>query len=118
FDAGLSDGGPICPGFPPPPQSGGGITFYVSPAGSDSAPGTEAQPFLTIQQAENLVSPGDTVIVEDGVYSGPPGQNLVLLSRGGAPGNYVWFKARHRWAAKMDGMNNTTTFAWDFNTGV
>jgi len=45
-------------------------TFYVSPTGSDSAAGSQAAPFATIQQAANEVTAGDTVIVEAGTYAG------------------------------------------------
>src|SRR5262249_31357167 len=52
---------------PAPP--GPGTTYYVSPTGSDSNPGSEAAPFKTIQKAADIVNPGDAVIVEDGVYT-------------------------------------------------
>src|SRR5215475_1351116 len=53
-------------GDSPPPA---GATFYVSPTGLDSNPGTEDQPFRTIQMAADVVNPGNTVIVEDGAYT-------------------------------------------------
>src|SRR5947209_12144441 len=77
-EAALNDGGDGgdsavgCPGFVPPPQAGG-TTYTVSPAGADTNPGTAGLPFLTIQHAADVVAPGDTVIVEDGVYTGPSG---------------------------------------------
>src|SRR5262245_61931814 len=79
---------------PPPP----GATFYVSPAGSDSNPGTEAQPFRTIQRAANAVGPGNTVIVEDGVYSGSNqcSNAVVCLTRGGSAGQLVTLKSRNK----------------------
>src|ERR1022692_2931904 len=42
--------------------------YYVSPAGSDTAPGTLSQPFQTIQAAATLAAPGDTVYIRAGVY--------------------------------------------------
>lgn len=45
-------------------------TYYVSPAGSDSAPGSSAAPFATLQHAADVVRPGDTVIVRKGKYAG------------------------------------------------
>src|SRR5215510_2133589 len=56
---------PIKSNPPPPP----GATYYVSPTGSDSNSGTQDQPFRTIQRAADVVNPGNTVIVEDGVYT-------------------------------------------------
>jgi hypothetical protein len=43
-------------------------TYFVSPSGSDSAPGTLAQPFKTIQEAANVASSGDAVDIEAGTY--------------------------------------------------
>ena len=45
-------------------------TFYVSPTGNDSGPGTQQSPWLTLQNAANEVVAGDTVIVEPGNYAG------------------------------------------------
>jgi chitosanase len=41
--------------------------LYVKPGGSGS--GTKEQPFGTLQQALNVVKPGDTVVLLDGVYT-------------------------------------------------
>lgn len=44
-------------------------TYYVATTGSDTNPGTQSQPFLTIQKAVDQVSqPGDTVLVLPGEY--------------------------------------------------
>ncbi len=40
----------------------------LAPNASDSNPGTEAQPFLTIQHAVDMVGPGDTIHVKAGIY--------------------------------------------------
>ena len=45
-------------------------TFFVSTSGSDSNPGSQAQPFRTIQHAVDAVSAGDTIIVRAGAYAG------------------------------------------------
>ncbi len=52
--------------------SASAATYYVSPSGSDSNPGTQTQPFQTIQKAANSVSAGDTVMVLPGIYSLSP----------------------------------------------
>ena len=62
------------------PQSGG-TTYYVATSGSDSNTGSQAQPFLTIQRAANLVNPGDTVVVADGIYTGS--SPVLSISRSG-----------------------------------
>jgi parallel beta-helix repeat protein len=46
-------------------------TYYVSPTGSNAANGqSQATAFLTLQHASDVVSPGDSVIVLAGTYSG------------------------------------------------
>ncbi|MDR6550431.1 Ig-like domain-containing protein [Paenibacillus qinlingensis] len=44
--------------------------YYVSSTGSDSNPGTMAQPFLTILKASQAAAPGTTVHVLPGTYTG------------------------------------------------
>ena len=43
-------------------------TYYVSPSGSDSNPGSSAQPWRTVQKAANAAAAGDTVMVRAGTY--------------------------------------------------
>jgi hypothetical protein len=86
----------------------GVATYHVSPTGSDSNPGSEARPFRTIQKAADSAKPGDTVLVDDGVYtySGPNdchGKVVVCVSRGGSPDNWVVFRSKNKWGAKIDG---------------
>jgi hypothetical protein len=92
-----------------PPQHGGRV-YHVALTGSDSNPGSEARPFKTIQKAADIVKPGDTVLVDGGVYtySGPNncyGKVVVCVSRGGAPDNWVVFRSKNKWRAKIDGEN-------------
>jgi len=42
--------------------------IYVAPYGNDSDPGTIDQPLESIQKAQELVSPGDTVFIRGGTY--------------------------------------------------
>jgi parallel beta-helix repeat protein len=44
--------------------------FYVSTTGNDSATGSVAAPWRTLQHAADVVGPGDTVIVTPGNYAG------------------------------------------------
>jgi hypothetical protein len=44
------------------------VTLYVAKTGNDSNPGTQTQPFLTINKAAQMAYAGDTVIVNVGVY--------------------------------------------------
>ncbi len=65
-------------------------TYHVSTAGSNGNPGTQSQPFRTIQRAVDAAAPGDSLVVHAGVYSevvviktsGRAGQPIRLLSAG------------------------------------
>jgi hypothetical protein len=90
-------------------------TYYVATNGSDSNPGTLAQPFLTLQHAADNVNASDTVIVETGVYSDPTQHGaLVSITRSGTAGNYITFRSQNKWGAILDGLNNTALTGVDF----
>jgi hypothetical protein len=60
------------PTLPPPITTGAtalvACTYYVTPGGNDSAPGTEAQPWATFQHAADTAQPGDTICFWGGSY--------------------------------------------------
>lgn len=65
----------VVTGFPYQ-EAGSNLNFYVSTTGSDSNPGTQAEPFATIGQASSVVGLFDyegnffpTINVEDGTYT-------------------------------------------------
>jgi hypothetical protein len=77
-------------------------TLYVSGAGSDAADGrSAAQAFRTLQHAADLTSPGDTVLVMNGVYTnlrgglaGGHGDGVVLsITHSGSPGHWIDYEA-------------------------
>ena len=43
-------------------------TYYVATDGSDENRGTIDSPFKTIQKASDLSKPGDTILVQPGIY--------------------------------------------------
>src|SRR5437016_6081518 len=89
-------------------SSGSGVCYYVDAvAGNDANQGTSAQPFRTLQKAANVVSPGDGVLVNDGVYTG--GSTVLDISRSGTAANWIVFRAAHRWGAIIDGQNNSSS---------
>lgn len=73
-------------------------TYYVAPDGRDDATGTISKPFLTIQRAQQAVSPGDTVYIRGGLYQMEPAQiaskagiwaYVTDLDKSGTPGNRI-----------------------------
>ena len=66
-------------------------TYYVDAFGSNSNPGTQAQPWHSIQYGVDQLSPGDSLYVNNGTYfervtfhnSGTPGNPIVLTGPGG-----------------------------------
>ena len=53
-----------------------GATYYISPTGSDSNPGTLSQPWAHYPKAASVVTAGDTVLVQPGVYPLASNYNL------------------------------------------
>src|SRR5438309_3637692 len=45
-------------------------TFYVATSGNNANPGSQGQPWLTLQHAVDSINPGDTILVESGTYAG------------------------------------------------
>ncbi len=75
-------------------------TYYVDPAGKDSNSGSQSSPFKTIQKAADSVRPGDTVLVNPGVYSSTR-WTIVDLYKGGTSSQWVTFKSRLKGQAKL-----------------
>jgi hypothetical protein len=57
-------------------------TFYVSPSGKDTNTGTVlAQPLKSIQTAINKAASGDTIVLEDGTYTGTGDVDLTVTNK-------------------------------------
>jgi len=79
--------------------------WYVSTQGSDSNPGTAAQPFRTIGRACLLAAPGVTIHVLPGVYTDySSGWGLRLSASGSAANPIVLSQRRggHRWTERHE----------------
>ncbi len=79
-----------------------GALYYVDanhPQASDLNPGTQALPWLTIQHAADVATPGATIIVEPGNYG------RTVIEHGGAAGQYITFKGAT--------IPNTSLVDWD-----
>lgn len=59
--------------------------YYVSPSGNDNNPGTEFQPWKTIQKPCNTLTPGSTVYVKAGEYN----EKITVNVSGTASGGYI-----------------------------
>ncbi len=83
--------------------------LYVSPAGSDSNPGTEAEPFRTLARAAQVVTPGTTVHVAPGEYPGG-----LRTATSGTPEARIVYQStvRHR-ARIVPPFGSRTASAWD-----
>ncbi len=74
--------------------------FYVATNGNDNNPGTEAQPWRTIQKAADTLTAGHTVYVKDGVYN-----EKVTIKNSGTSNGWINFISLNRNGAVIDGTN-------------
>ena len=64
-------------------------SFYVSTAGNDSNPGTEAAPWRTVQHAANTARAGSTVNVRGGIYA----ELVSINASGNASDGFITFRS-------------------------
>ena len=94
------------PGGPEDPQAPrrtlvsayAGKVYYVATTGSDSNPGTIAQPWRTIQQAANTMVASDTVYIRAGTY-----RERVEPQNSGSAGQYITYAAYPGESVTIDG---------------
>jgi parallel beta-helix repeat protein len=77
-----------------------GAIYYVSPSGSDSDPGTESQPWRTIQKAAKTLGAGDTVYIKAGRY-----EERVEPQNSGSADNEIMYAAYPGAIVTIDGAN-------------
>src|SRR5712672_2337236 len=82
-----------------------GATLYVSTQGSDSNPGTSAQPFRTITHAYGLAGPGTTILVLPGVYTDYTSGWGLHLGASGTASSPIVLQSQVRGGAVIDGRN-------------
>jgi len=80
-------------------QAASGATYYVAPGGSDSNPGTLAEPWATIQHAADTAAAGDTVLARAGVYN----EHVAFTNSGSAAGGFITFSNYPGETATVDG---------------
>jgi len=78
--------------------------LYVATTGSDTNPGTQAEPFLTIAHADSLASAGYTIHVAPGTYkvSAPATRSAgIRTGRSGTASARIKFVSDIKWGAKI-----------------
>ena len=86
-------------------------TFYVdknNPLASDANPGTENQPWLTIQHAANTLSAGDSVVIREGIYF----ENIVTQHDGNESNGHIVFAAFPGENVVIDGTGSESGTGW------
>jgi autotransporter-associated beta strand protein len=78
-------------------------TYFVATNGSDSNPGTLAQPFLTIQKAASLANTGTTVNIRAGTY-----RETVTVLANGTSNAPITFQAYSNEVVTIDGTDPIT----------
>lgn len=82
-------------------------TRYISPSGRDSNSGTQDRPWRTFDFAVAQLNPGDTLLLEDGVYnpdtSGFPNISCSSGTKNGLPGALITLQAEHERRAFLQG---------------
>lgn len=72
-------------------------TYYTATTGSDSNPGTQSAPFLTIQKGVIGLRPGDTLYVKAGTYA----ENLYCPEASWVPPGFVCIPSGTSWNAPV-----------------
>lgn len=80
-------------------------TYYVAKDGNDSNPGTEGDPWQTIQKAADEMVAGDTVLVREGVY-----YERIVPKDSGSSGKFITYKAYPGNTPIIDGGGSGTVF--------
>ncbi len=91
-----------------PSKKGPGKTYVVSKDGVDKNPGTEEEPWRTIQRAVEKVKAGDKVYVRDGEYN-----ESLQIKKSGSADAYITFAAYPKEKPIIDGAG-----VEDWNNGI
>ena len=93
----------------PKPVAAAGNTYYVATTGSDSNPGTLAQPWLTIQHAAEIATAGDTINIESGTYT-----ESITPWNSGTASSYITYQNYNGEVVNIDGGSSYA----NINTGT
>ncbi len=70
-------------------RAGAAGTFCVATTGNDANPGSEAQPWRTVQKACDAATPGSTVLIRGGIYN----EKVIVHVSGSAADGFVTLAA-------------------------
>lgn len=87
------------------PSPGGGKAYYVSTGGSDGSPGTESQPWRTIQKAADTAVAGDTVYIKGGTYK----ERVIFDKNNGSSGKWILFRNYSNDVVVIDGSSTAVS---------
>lgn len=90
------------------PQFIHAATYYLSPSGNDSNPGTQSKPFATFSRAFSQMSGGDTLYIMDGTY-----HQQIKGMPSGSPGNYTRIYAVNDHKVDIHGLGNLPSSVYD-----
>lgn len=76
-----------------------GNVYYVAPTGNDSNPGTETQPWQTIQKAANTLTSGEIVYIRAGIYR----ERVIPQNSGNDSNHYITYAAYPGETVTLDG---------------
>lgn len=91
------------------PPSASNFHFYVAPEGSDSNMGSKKAPFRTIARAASLATPGTTIHVASGHYTG----GFKTAVSGTAAGRIVFQSSDRGGARILAARDAPATIAWE-----
>jgi hypothetical protein len=75
-------------------QATNSVTYYVSGSGSNSNNGlSPTSAFKTLQKAEYLTKPGDTVLIMNGVYTNTNSGSVLTINRSGTANAWIKYQA-------------------------
>jgi hypothetical protein len=84
-------------------------SYYVSPSGSNTSPGTLSLPWKTITKAADTLVAGDTVYIRAGIYK----EQVVPKNSGNATNGYITYTAYQGETATIDGSNGLSYPSWN-----
>lgn len=87
-------------------EADSGGVYYVAKNGSDSNPGTEQQPWRTIQKAADTLGPGEKVLIRQGTYN-----ESVEPANSGETGRHITYASYPGETVTIDGTGVATPWA-------